>query len=225
MIETYSPSSIVNEMPRRAATVSEPVPVDLGDLLHLDDRGGRLMAPVIQMEQVTKVYRTGSLTVAALRGISLTIEEGEYVSIMGPSGSGKSTLMNILGQGDLVDVADVLTAQQVAAGARDVQAAEDVHEADLPEPEGPMIETVLALLDRQRDAPQGGHRQRTGPVDLGDLLHLDDRGHQPPARCRTRRTRRPPGVRRNRRTASHLRCRCRTLDQTSCRRRSARRRR
>ena len=55
------------------------------------------MAPVIQMEQVTKVYRTGSLAVAALRGISLTIDEGEYVSIMGPSGSGKSTLMNILG--------------------------------------------------------------------------------------------------------------------------------
>jgi putative ABC transport system ATP-binding protein len=52
---------------------------------------------VIELERVTKVYRTGSISVAALRGVSLTITEGEYVAIIGPSGSGKSTLMHILG--------------------------------------------------------------------------------------------------------------------------------
>jgi putative ABC transport system ATP-binding protein len=54
-------------------------------------------APVIELRDVTKVYTSGPLRVAALRGVSLTIRQGEYVSIMGPSGSGKSTLMHILG--------------------------------------------------------------------------------------------------------------------------------
>lgn len=49
------------------------------------------------MENVTKVYEMGESEVQALRGISFTIEQGEFVSIMGPSGSGKSTCMNMIG--------------------------------------------------------------------------------------------------------------------------------
>ncbi len=52
---------------------------------------------LIELTDVRKTYRTGSLEVAALRGISITIDEGEYVAVMGPSGSGKSTLMHIIG--------------------------------------------------------------------------------------------------------------------------------
>jgi putative ABC transport system ATP-binding protein len=52
---------------------------------------------MIELDDITKVYRTGSQSLEALRGVSVTIGRGEFVSVMGPSGSGKSTLMNIIG--------------------------------------------------------------------------------------------------------------------------------
>ena len=52
---------------------------------------------LIEVQELTKVYGTGGAAVRALDGINLTLDEGEFVAIMGPSGSGKSTLMNILG--------------------------------------------------------------------------------------------------------------------------------
>ena len=55
------------------------------------------MPAMIWMEDIRKSYRLGEVDVPILKGIDLTIEEGEYVSIMGASGSGKSTLMNIIG--------------------------------------------------------------------------------------------------------------------------------
>ena len=52
---------------------------------------------IIETENLTKDYETGTQVVSALKGINLSVEKGEFLSIMGPSGSGKTTLMNIIG--------------------------------------------------------------------------------------------------------------------------------
>jgi putative ABC transport system ATP-binding protein len=53
--------------------------------------------PLVQLQEVTKIYGSGTAAMRALRGIDLNIGTGEFVAVMGPSGSGKSTCMNILG--------------------------------------------------------------------------------------------------------------------------------
>ena len=52
---------------------------------------------LIRLQNISRLYQMGAETIHALRDISLEVERGEYVAIMGPSGSGKSTLMNLLG--------------------------------------------------------------------------------------------------------------------------------
>ncbi|WP_400164331.1 ABC transporter ATP-binding protein [Brevibacillus sp. TJ4] len=55
------------------------------------------MKPVIHMKELRKIYTIGDQEIHALRGVSLSIEEGDFVAIMGPSGSGKSSMMNVIG--------------------------------------------------------------------------------------------------------------------------------
>ena len=66
--------------------------------------------PLIQLKDIYKIYQMGDEEVRASDGISLTIEKGEFVAIVGKSGSGKSTLMNIIGA---LDVPIALEAERV----------------------------------------------------------------------------------------------------------------
>jgi putative ABC transport system ATP-binding protein len=75
--------------------------------------------PVVRLENVTKTYQVGAVAVEALKGLSLAIGEGEYVSITGPSGCGKSTLLNVLG------CLDRPTSGQYFLGDQDVSAMDD----------------------------------------------------------------------------------------------------
>lgn len=74
---------------------------------------------VLHVSDVSKVYRMDGITFTALDGVSLTVDSGEYVAIMGPSGSGKSTLMHIIG------CLDRPTSGSVEIGGKDVSGASD----------------------------------------------------------------------------------------------------
>jgi len=82
------------------------------------------MTAIIEMTDVRKTYAMGTLEVEALRGVSLRIEQGEYVAVVGPSGSGKSTLMHIIGCLDLPTSGDYVLAGGYVAELSEAHLAE-----------------------------------------------------------------------------------------------------
>src|SRR3954471_14605924 len=83
------------------------------------------MRTILQAEDLVKVYRIGKVDVPALRGVSLDVEEGEYLAIMGPSGCGKSTMLHLLG-GLLTP-----TTGRIVIDGEDMTAATDAKRTDI----------------------------------------------------------------------------------------------
>src|SRR2546423_6777276 len=97
---------------------------------------------VIEIEEVSKLYKMGSETIHALRGVSLKIHRNEYLAIMGPSGSGKSTLMNMLG------CLDTPTAGRYEFNGKNVASMIDDELADIRNREIGFVFQTFNLLPR-----------------------------------------------------------------------------
>ncbi len=83
------------------------------------------MATILQAENLEKIYRVGKVDVPALRGIDLTVQEGEFLAVMGPSGCGKSTMLHLMG-GLLTP-----TNGRIIIGGEDLTAASDSRRTDI----------------------------------------------------------------------------------------------
>ena len=129
-------------------------------------------SPIILAENLTKVYNTGHIEVAAVRGISLAIQRGEFVAIVGPSGSGKSTLFYLLGgltratQGRVViDGIDFATLND---GERTKLRK---HRIGFVFQKFNLLPTLTAMGNIEIAYTISGHKE---PLDLAYLDHLSD---------------------------------------------------
>ncbi len=139
---------------------------------------------IAEITDLVKTYRMGPVAVHALRGISLSIHEGEYLAVMGPSGSGKSTFLNLLG------CLDTPTSGSYFLGGQDVAQLSD---AQLSSIRGHRIGFIFQSYNliqqlsvvENIEVPlyyqgRSAHESRRRATALGDLVGLGDRlTHRP----------------------------------------------
>lgn len=137
---------------------------------------------IIDLQNVTKIYRIGAIEVNALAGVSLTIERGELTAIMGPSGSGKSTMMNIIG------CLDVPTSGTYTLEGEDVGDMSDDRLAEIRNRKVGFVFQTYNLLPRLSTLANvelpllygNGHGRRERAIRALDQVGLSDRvGHKP----------------------------------------------
>jgi putative ABC transport system ATP-binding protein len=138
-------------------------------------------SPVIELTDIEKVYQTGDIALRALDGVSLQVEEGEFVAVMGSSGSGKSTLMNIVGCLDRPTRGSyVLAGQQVSGMSRSQLAKIRNHVLGFVFQQFNLLSRTTALENVELPLEYGGHggreRRRRAKealerVGLGQRMH------------------------------------------------------
>ena len=139
---------------------------------------------MIELENVSKVYQMGDIEVHALRGVSLHIDRGECLTIMGPSGSGKSTLMNVMG------CLDLPTEGRYHLNGQDVSQLNDTQLARIRNKEIGFVFQMFNLLARTTALRQvemplmyagvGSRKRRKRAREALESVGLGDRvGHKP----------------------------------------------
>src|SRR5438270_7248902 len=143
------------------------------------------MADIVRIRDLVKNYYLESVTVRALRGVSLTVDEGDFVALMGPSGSGKSTLLNVLGCLDRPTSGNYFLGDEDVADMDDDQLSEIrsrylgfIFQSYNLLPQYTVVENIEVPLLYQGTRLSEATRQRC--IDLADLVGLGDRlDHRP----------------------------------------------
>lgn len=141
---------------------------------------------LIVVESLSKTYLLGTTAVAALRGIDLTIDTGDFIDIMGPSGSGKTTLLNLIGG------LDTPTRGKIFLEGRNISMLNDNDLAEIRRekigfvfqfynllPQMTAMENVMVPLHFSGNLSRRGKRKRA--MDLLRLVGLDERAHHTPS--------------------------------------------
>ena len=142
------------------------------------------MTKLVRLEDLWKVYHVGTTSVPALRGVSMSIDEGEYLAIMGPSGSGKSTMLNVLG------CLDRPSGGHYWLGGQDVSALSDNQLSDVRNLRIGFVFQSFNLIQQLTilqniEVPlfyQGlpSHQRHPRSRELAEMVGLADRAHHRP---------------------------------------------
>jgi len=148
--------------------------------------GGKDYKHLIIVENLHKTYLLGTTAVAALRGIDLTIDRGDFIDIMGPSGSGKTTLLNLIGG------LDTPTRGKIFLEGRNISMLSDNNLAEIRRerigfvfqfynllPQMTAMENIIVPLHFSAKLSRRGKRKRA--MDLLRLVGLDERAHHTPS--------------------------------------------